>query len=239
MILSHADSERRSVEGLRQDIERWIHPLKCLGWRLIGHHTVYLSLQESLDGIGTLVVPFHLGAISFLSNSVASPSLVVPSCTPITAPFRSAFVFNCFRVSEDSEPHAARNRQRSIAQKLSRRHLKFLYFIISVSTYNCFIYSAHISAHLSPSTPADTIPPAYPAPSPHGKSPWMRTCCRVSLSRMMRTGDEVLVSIAIRVASLVRKPCAFLPKVLKPSCRRLLTNEGIQKCSGLLMIPGA
>ena len=66
MILSHADGERGRVEGLRQDIERWIHPLESLGRRLIGHHTVYLTLQECLDGIGTLVVPFHLGAISFL-----------------------------------------------------------------------------------------------------------------------------------------------------------------------------
>lgn len=31
-------------------------------------------------------------------------------------------------------------------------------------------------AHFSPSIAADTIPPAYPAPSPHGNNPLIRTC---------------------------------------------------------------
>ena len=66
MILSHADGERGCIEGFGQDTERWVHPLECLGWRLIGHHAVYLTLQECLDGIGSLVVPFYLGTATFL-----------------------------------------------------------------------------------------------------------------------------------------------------------------------------
>ena len=76
MILSHADGKRRRIEGFGQDTERWVHPLECLGWRLIGHHAVYLTLKECLDGIGSLVVPFYLGTTTFLfqlrSKSVAS-----------------------------------------------------------------------------------------------------------------------------------------------------------------------
>ena len=34
----------------------------------------------------------------------------------------------------------------------------------------------------------------------------VRTCCSVVKSRVMRTGDEVRVSVAISIASLVRKP---------------------------------
>ena len=66
MILSHADGERGRIEGFGQDTERWVHPLECLGWRLIGHHAVNLTLQECLDGIGSLVVPFYLGTATFL-----------------------------------------------------------------------------------------------------------------------------------------------------------------------------
>ena len=66
MILCHTDGERGGIEGFRQNAERGIHPLECLGWRLIGHHTVDLILEERLNGIGSLVVSFYLGAISFL-----------------------------------------------------------------------------------------------------------------------------------------------------------------------------
>ena len=66
MILRNADGERRRIEGFGQDTERWVHPLECLGWRLIGHHAVYLTLQECLDGIGSLVIPFYLGTATFL-----------------------------------------------------------------------------------------------------------------------------------------------------------------------------
>lgn len=65
---------------------------------------------------------------------------------------------------------------------------------------------AAISAQRSPSIPADTIPPAYPAPSPQGNSPCKRMCCNVSLSRIILTGLDVLVSAAIITASFVKKP---------------------------------
>ena len=100
------------------------------------------------------------------------------------------------------------------------------------------MYAAAASAQRSPSIPAETIPPAYPAPSPHGKSPPTEMCCRVSLSRMMRTGAEVRVSIPITVASLVRNPREVRPKCSNPFCKRLLINSGIQKCSGEEMSPG-
>jgi tetratricopeptide (TPR) repeat protein len=39
---------------------------------------------------------------------------------------------------------------------------------------------------------AETIPPAYPAPSPQGNNPFIVTCCMLSRSLIIRTGDEVL-----------------------------------------------
>ena len=66
MILRHADGERGCIEGFGQDLERWVHPLECLGRRFIGHHAIYLTLKECLDGIGSLVVAFHLGTIPLL-----------------------------------------------------------------------------------------------------------------------------------------------------------------------------
>ena len=66
MILRHADGERGCIEGFGQDLERWVHPLECLGRRFIGHHAIYLTLKECLDGISSLVVAFHLGTIPLL-----------------------------------------------------------------------------------------------------------------------------------------------------------------------------
>ena len=66
MILCHTDGERGGIEGFRQNAERRIHPLECLGWCLIGHHTVDFTLEERLNGISSLVESFYLGAISFL-----------------------------------------------------------------------------------------------------------------------------------------------------------------------------
>lgn len=54
----------------------------------------------------------------------------------------------------------------------------------------------------------------------------------------MRTGDDVLVSAAMRTASFVRNPWLVLPNTPKAVCRRLLTIEGSQKCSGLEISPG-
>lgn len=50
-------------------------------------------------------------------------------------------------------------------------------------------------AHFSPSMAADTIPPAYPAPSPHGNKLFMCVCCKLTGSLGIKTGDEVLDSI--------------------------------------------
>ena len=49
--------------------------------------------------------------------------------------------------------------------------LDLIFFFIYKDYLISDIYSAHISAHLSPSTPAETIPPAYPAPSPQDALP--------------------------------------------------------------------
>ena len=54
----------------------------------------------------------------------------------------------------------------------------------------------------------------------------------------MRTGEEVLVSLAMSIASLVRKPRALRPNLSSPSRNRLLMNFGIQKCKGEAMTPG-
>ena len=65
--------------------------------------------------------------------------------------------------------------------------------------------------------------------SPQGKRPSTVRCCRVSLSRTIRTGEEVRVSTAIITASLVRKPRELFPKSWNPLLRRSLRKEGIQK----------
>ena len=46
-----------------------------------------------------------------------------------------------------------------------------------------------------PSTAADIIPPAYPAPSPHGYNPFMFDCLFSFL--VICTGDELLVSTPV------------------------------------------
>ncbi len=50
---------------------------------------------------------------------------------------------------------------------------------------------ATAAATLLPSSAADTIPPAYPAPSPHGYNPATVGLASVSGSRAMRTGELV------------------------------------------------
>ena len=63
--------------------------------------------------------------------------------------------------------------------------------------------SAAAVALLMPSMAEETIPPEYPAPSPHGRSPGKERDSRVCGSRGMRIGDEVLDSTPTRIASLV------------------------------------
>ncbi len=155
MILSHTDGERGSIEGFGQDTERWIHPLECLGWRLIGHHTVYLTLQECLDGIGSLVVPFYLGAISFLfqlrSKSVASSTELHTNHSSLQI---SLALDDCLSASDAPEPHATKSTLRSKAKKPSLNFPVFLYFIIPgirlllfqiLSTHLCTSFSVHTS----------------------------------------------------------------------------------------------
>ena len=60
------------------------------------------------------------------------------------------------------------------------------------------------SAVRIPSAAADMIPPAYPAPSPHGNNPFTALC--PDSSRTIRTGEELLLSTAIKTASGSSKP---------------------------------
>ena len=101
------------------------------------------------------------------------------------------------------------------------------------------MYDTKASAHRSPSIAADTMPPAYPAPSPHGTSPFILICWSVALSRMILTGAEVRVSHPISTASLVRKPCDFLPNSMKPLRRRSDISGGKSLSMRALCMPGA
>src|SRR5690606_404760 len=60
---------------------------------------------------------------------------------------------------------------------------------------------ATASATRMPSTPAERMPPAYPAPSPQGYSPRVFRLCSDWASRVMRTGEEVRVSTPVSTAS--------------------------------------
>ncbi len=87
MILSHTDGERGRIEGfgrIRSDgFTRWN--------ALAGASSVTmqsdLTLQECLDGIGSLVVPFYLGTTTFLfqlrSKSVASSTELHTNHSPL------------------------------------------------------------------------------------------------------------------------------------------------------------
>ena len=65
-------------------------------------------------------------------------------------------------------------------------------------------------AHFMPSTAADIIPPAYPAPSPHGYNPFMFDCLFSFL--VICTGDELLVSTPVNIASGCANPFIDLSK---------------------------
>ena len=90
------------------------------------------------------------------SSSVASPSLVVPSCTPITAPFKSVLLLICLSASDAPEPHATKSTLRSKVKKPSLNFPVFLYFIISgirfllfqiLSTHLCTSFSVYTSRY--------------------------------------------------------------------------------------------
>ena len=66
-----------------------------------------------------------------------------------------------------------------------------------------------------PSAAADIIPPAYPAPSPHGYNPYMFDCLLSFL--VICTGDELLVSTPVNIASGCANPFIDLSKYFLPS----------------------
>ena len=104
--------------------------------------------------------------------------------------------------------------------------------------YDCML-EARASAQRSPSIAAETMPPAYPAPSPQGYSPLMAMWESVSGSRVTLTGEDVRVSQPISTASLVRNPLAFLPKSINPFCSRRAIPSGRRRSTRAGCIPGA
>src|SRR5690606_28562313 len=87
-------------------------------------------------------------------------------------------------------------------------------------------FRATASATRMPSTPADRMPPAYPAPSPHGYRPRTFRLCRVSSPRVMRTGDEVRVSTPVSTASSRSKPRICRPKAGSASRMASMAKSG-------------
>ena len=51
------------------------------------------------------------------------------------------------------------------------------------------------SATFIPSTAAEIIPPAYPAPSPAGYKPGVLTLSNISAFRVMRNGEDVNLTL--------------------------------------------
>lgn len=147
---------KEDASKVSQDTERWVHPLECLGWRLIGHHAVYLTLQECLDGIGSLVIPFYLGTATFLfqlrRQSVASGTELHTNHSP----FKSVLLLICLSASDAPEPHATKSTLRSKVKKPSLNFPVFLYFIIPgirlllfqiLSTHLCTSFSVYTSRY--------------------------------------------------------------------------------------------
>ena len=75
-----------------------------------------------------------------------------------------------------------------------------------------------------PSTAAEVIPPAYPAPSPQGYIPSMLHS--KSSLRSIVTGEDDLVSTPVRIASGLANPFIFLSNARIPSFRVLDTKVG-------------
>ena len=69
--------------------------------------------------------------------------------------------------------------------------LSLFYFLISNTIF---------SAHLTPSTPEETMPPAYPAPSPIGYKPRSAGDIKLSFLKTL-IGDVDLVSGPVIIAS--------------------------------------
>ena len=82
-------------------------------------------------------------------------------------------------------------------------------------------FSIIFIAHLNPSIAAVIIPPAYPAPSPHGYSPSIFDSN--NSFRNILTGELDLVSTPVRIASSSANPLIFLSKTFIPSLSTLHT----------------
>lgn len=79
-------------------------------------------------------------------------------------------------------------------------------------------------AHLIPSTAADIIPPAYPAPSPQGYIPAI-LLTKFSFLGIL-TGEELRVSKPVKMLSGLAKPLSFVSKYASPSFKVVATNSG-------------
>ena len=62
-------------------------------------------------------------------------------------------------------------KQMRISYKLNKQRLNKIYKFIITLFYLSSMHILTASAHLCPSIAAETMPPAYPAPSPHGNNP--------------------------------------------------------------------
>lgn len=85
------------------------------------------------------------------------------------------------------------------------KHLIFLYKNIIFIIF---------SAIFKPSIALLTIPPAYPPPSPQGYRFDMLTLFKLSGFLSILTGEEVLVSTPVKIASLSANPFTFYPWLL-------------------------
>ena len=82
---------------------------------------------------------------------------------------------------------------------------------------------AHASATRTPSTAEEVMPPAYPAPSPHGISPYTEESHFSSL--IMRTGEEVRVSTPLSTLPSELNTGIFFAKI-SAACTMVLHTYG-------------
>ena len=93
-------------------------------------------------------------------------------------------------------------------------------------------------AMFSPSMADETMPPAYPAPSPAGNRPGTWGCIPVFCSRGILSGELVRLSTARTLASLVTKPFIFLSNTVNADLRLWETSVPRMSSSRWLIIPG-
>ena len=80
------------------------------------------------------------------------------------------------------------------------------------------------------------MPPAYPAPSPHGKIPLMFDS-KFS-SRYIRIGDELRVSTPVRMASFAANPCSLLSISTMALASVVVMSSGNNKLKSVRVTPG-